>query len=224
MAMKGNPITEELFDYIVEHFAEEDDLLRRMPADAALQGVPMIHISPEQGKYLQVLMKSTSAKNVIEVGSLFGYSTIWMARALPADGKLITLELSPLHAEVTRRNVERAGLASKVEVRQGPANELLATLRESGEGPFDFAFIDADKPGYVAYLDHLLKLIRPGGVIVGDNASAAGNVWKWKNHAYSTDDYIKAIHAFNHRMATEPRLTSVLVPISDGMCVGVVNP
>jgi caffeoyl-CoA O-methyltransferase len=220
MAMKGTPITEQLFDYIVENFAEEDDLLRSLPADAAKQGVPMIHISPEQGKFLQVLMKAANASRVIEIGSLFGYSTIWLARALPADGKLITLELNPLHAKVTRHNVERAGLASKVEVRQGPAAELLANMAHTG--PFDFAFIDADKPGYVTYLDHLLKLVRPGGIIVGDNASASGNVWK-KNLGADADDYIKAIHTFNHRMATEPRLTSLLVPISDGMCVGVVN-
>ncbi len=223
MAMKGNPITEQLFDYIVENFSEEDDLLRSLPADAAKQGVPMIHISPEQGKFLQVLMKAANARRVIEVGSLFGYSTIWLARALPADGKLITLELNPLHAQVTRRNVERAGLASKVEVRQGPAAESLAQMTDKAS--YDLAFIDADKPGYITYLDHLLRLVRPGGIIIGDNASAAGNVWQWKNNlGANADEYIKVIHAFNHRMATDPRLTSVLVPISDGMCVGVVNP
>lgn len=220
MAMKGAPITEELFDYIVENFSPEDDLLRSLPADAAKQGVPMIHISPEQGKFLQVLMKAVNARRVIEIGSLFGYSTIWLARALPADGRLITVELSPLHAQVTRHNVERAGLAGKVEVRQGPAADLLAQMAP-GE-PFDLAFIDADKPGYVTYLDHLLKLVRPGGIIIGDNASAAGNVWK-KSPPPDEADFVKAIHAFNHRMATDPRLTSLLVPISDGMCIGVVN-
>ncbi|HEY3289885.1 MAG TPA: O-methyltransferase [Anaerolineae bacterium] len=220
MAMKGAPITEELFDYIVENFATEDALLRSMPADAAKQGVPMIHISPEQGKFLQVLMKAANAHKVIEVGSLFGYSTIWMARALPKDGKLITLELNPLHVQVTRHNVERAGLADKVEVRQGPAAELLSAM--AGSGPYDLAFIDADKPGYITYLEHILKLVRLGGIIIGDNASAAGEVWKHKNDK-KDDEHVKVIHAFNHRMATDPHLTSLLVPISDGMCVGVVN-
>lgn len=218
--MKGTPITEELFDYIVENFAPEDELLHSLPDDAARQGVPMIHISPEQGKFLQILMKAVNAKKVVEIGALFGYSTIWLARALPADGKLITLELNPLHVQVTRNNVKRAGLADKVEVRQGPAAESLATLKS--EGPFDLAFIDADKPGYVTYLKHALELVRPGGIIVGDNASAAGNVWQHDSKADPTD-FVNSIHAFNHAMATNPRLTSLLVPISDGMCIGVVK-
>ena len=219
MAMKGAPITEELFDYIVENFAPEDDLLRQMPAEAERQGVPMIHISPEQGKFLQVLIKAANAKKILEIGSLFGYSTLWMARALPADGHLIALELNPLHVQVIRRNVERAGLSAKVEVRQGKALELLETL--DAEGPFDMAFLDAVKDEYVDYLDHALRLVRPGGLIIGDNASARGDVWQ-ANPAENAS-YIRAMRAFNHRMATDPRLTSLLVPISDGMCVGVIN-
>ena len=219
MVMKGTPITEELFDYIVENFAREDDLLQRMPAEALQQGVPMIHISPEQGKFLQVLMKAVNAKKVLEIGSLFGYSTIWMARALPAGGRLIALEMDPLHVQVIRKNVERAGLAEKVEVRQGKALDLLKTL--DAEAPFDLAFLDAVKSEYVAYLDHALRLVRPGGVIIGDNASAHGDVWQ--AGAGENGDYIHSMRAFNHRMATDPRLTSLLVPISDGMCVGVVG-
>jgi predicted O-methyltransferase YrrM len=219
MTMKGAPITEELYAYIIENFAQEDDLLRRMPADAEKQGVPMIHISPEQGKFLQVMMKMVNARKVLEVGSLFGYSTLWMARALPADGKLIALELNPLHVQVIRRNVERAGLAHKVEVREGTALQLLKTL--DADGPFDFAFLDAVKSEYVDYLDHALRLVRRGGVIIGDNASAHGDVWQTR--PADDADYIAAMRAFNQRMATDPRLTSLLVPISDGMCVGVVN-
>ncbi len=217
--MKGTPITEELFDYIVDNFAKEDDLLRKMPADAQRQGVPMIHISPEQGKFLQVLMKATGARKVLEIGSLFGYSTIWMARALPAGGKLISLEMNPLHVQVTRKNVERAGLADKVEVRQGAALDLLKTL--DAEAPFDLAFLDAVKDEYVAYLDYALRLVRPGGLIIGDNASAHGEVWKMPPSEDGA--MIRSMRAFNRRMATDPHLTSVLVPISDGMCVGVVN-
>ena len=217
--MKGTPITEQLYDYIVENFAPEDDLLRSLPAEAEKRGVPLIHISPEQGKFLQVLMRAIGAKKVLEIGSLFGYSAVWLARALPADGKLLALEVHPLHAQVTRENVARAGLSNKVEVREGNALELLASLDR--EGPFDFAFIDADKPGYVSYLEHALRLVRPGGIIVGDNASAQGNVWKVDETP--DDEYIHAIHAFNHRMATDPRLMSILVPIADGMCMGVVK-
>jgi caffeoyl-CoA O-methyltransferase len=217
--MKGMPITEELYRYIVDHFAPEDALLRDLPDDADKQGVPMIHISPEQGKFLQVLMKAVGARKVLEIGSLFGYSTIWMARALPENGKLIALELNPLHVQVTRRNVARAGLADRVEVREGRALDLLGKLH--ADAPFDVAFLDAVKSEYVDYLDHALKLVRPGGLIIGDNASAHGDVWQ--THPAEDAGYIAAMRAFNQRMATEPRLTSLLVPISDGMCVGVVN-
>ncbi len=217
--MKGTPITEQLYDYIVSHFAQEDDLLRRLPAEAAARGAPLIHISPEQGRFLQVLMRAAGAKRVLEIGALFGYSAIWMARALPEDGALLALEVHPLHAQLTRENVARAGLSHKVEVRQGNALDLLAAL--DPRPPFDFVFIDADKPAYLAYLEHALRLTRPGAIIVGDNASAAGNVWKVD--ATPDDAYIQAMHAFNHRMATDPRLLSILVPISDGMCVGVVK-
>ncbi len=218
--MKGTPITEQLYDYIVGNFAQEDELLRRLPAEAEARGAPLIHISPEQGRFLQVLMKAAGTKRALEIGSLFGYSAIWLARALPEDGKLLALEKHPLHAQLTRENVARAGLSRKVDVREGNALELLAAL--DPREPFDFVFIDADKPGYVAYLEHALRLTRPGGIIVGDNASAAGNVWK--ADAAPDDEHIQAIHAFNQRMATDPRLLSILVPISDGMCVGVVLP
>ena len=217
--MKGTPITEELYQYIVDTFAPEDALLRNLPAEADKQGIPMIHISPEQGKFLQVLMKAVNARKVLEIGSLFGYSTIWMARALPEGGKLISLELNPLHVKVIRRNVERAGLADKVEVREGAALDLLAHL--DSEAPFDLAFLDAVKSEYVDYVEHALRLVRRGGIIVGDNASAHGDVWQ--AHSNGASDMVAPMRAFNQRMATDPRLTSVLVPISDGMCVGVIT-
>jgi predicted O-methyltransferase YrrM len=122
---------------------------------------------------------------------------------------------------LSRDNVARAGLADRVEVREGNATALLAAL--DPEGPFDFAFIDADKPNYLAYLEHCLRLVRPGGIIIGDNASAGGHAWQTDPTADQAA-YVHSIRAFNERMATEPRLTSLLVPISDGMCVGVVNP
>ncbi|NJM41335.1 MAG: methyltransferase, partial [Anaerolineae bacterium] len=119
--MKAIPITEQLYDYIVDTFAPEDDLLKSLPADAKQRGVPLIHIDPEQGKFLQLLMRACNAKRVVEVGSCFGYSAIWMARALPADGTLVTLELNPLHTQVTRENAQRAGLSDKIEVIEGDA-------------------------------------------------------------------------------------------------------
>ena len=212
--MKGLPITEQLYDYIVETFAPEDALLKAMPADAEKQGVPLIHISPEQGKFLQVLMRACNAKRVIEIGSLFGYSALWMARALPADGKLFALELSPLHVKVIRQNAQRAGLSDKIEVIEGDARETLKTL----QGPFDFAFVDAEKMEYIAYYEQVMTLLRPGAIIVADNASGHGDAWNSK-----AKGNVPGIRAMNQRMASDPRITALLVPISDGMCVGVVN-
>ncbi len=219
--MKGLPITEQLYDYIVDLFAPEDELLKSMPNDAESVGIPLIHISPEQGKFLQLLLHSNQTKNAIEIGSLFGYSTIWIARALPPGGKLYTLELNPKHAEATRRNVERAGLSDRVVVIEGDARQTLPSIAQ--HAPFDYAFVDAEKGQYIDYFDQLMEMLRPGAIIIGDNASAAGGVWK-TNPPASERNYVNAIRAFNQRMAEHPRLSSsLLVPISDGMCVGVVR-
>lgn len=214
--MKGTPISEELHQYILDTFVHEDDLLRSLPADAEKLGIPQIHISPEQGTMLQLLMRMIGARRVLEVGSLFGYSAIWMARALPPGGKLVTVELEAKHAEATRANAARAGLQDKIDVRQGDGAVLLPQL--ASEGPFDMAFIDADKAGYVNYIDHALTLVRKGGLIIGDNASAAGEAWKKDGSEFS-----RHIRTFNQRMASEPRLFSLLIPIADGMCVGLVQ-
>ncbi len=218
--MKGTPITEQLYEYIAATFAPEDDLLKHMPAEAAQQGIPMIHIDATQGKFLQVLMRACNAKRVVEIGSLFGYSAIWMARALPADGILVALEISPLHVRVIRENAQRAGLADKINVIEGDARETLTTLK--GQAPFDFAFVDADKMGYVDYFEQVMTLLRPGAIIVADNMSARGNVWNAQADAQGRDN-VSTIRTLNHRMATDPRLTSLLLPLSDGMCVGVVR-
>jgi caffeoyl-CoA O-methyltransferase len=217
--MKATPLTNALYDYIVDNFAPEDDLLREIVADAEKNGVPQIHISPMQGKFLQLLIHMIGAKKVLEVGSLFGYSAIWMAQALPEDGKVISLELEPKHAQLIRKNAAKAGLSDKIDVRQGDANALLPTLIK--EAPFDLAFIDADKTGYVDYVDHALRLVRKGGVIIGDNALAHGKVWDATGGEES--GFVLPIRKFNHRMATEPRLVSLLIPIGDGMCVGFVE-
>ncbi|MCS7057060.1 MAG: O-methyltransferase [Thermoflexales bacterium] len=218
--MKGTPMTQEMYAYIVETFAAEDELLRRLPAEAKAKGIPQIHIAPEQGRFLQILIGATGARKVLEVGALFGYSTIWMARALPPDGKLITIEINPLHAQTTRENVARAGLTDRVEVREGDARAILPQLRD--EAPFDLAFIDAEKAEYLDYVDAALDLVRKGGVIVGDNASARGLAWN-PSPPEDARDFVLAIRAFNQRMAADPRLLSLLVPIGDGMCVGVVR-
>lgn len=215
--MKGTPITPELYDYIVSTFSPEDALLAALPAAAEARGVPLIHISPEQGKFLQQLLRMIGAKRALEIGSLFGYSTIWIARGLPVDGKIVTLEISPLHAQVTRENAAKAGLAGLIDVREGDARVLLPTL--ASEPPFDLIFIDADKAQYVDYLEPALAMLRPGGVLVVDNASAGGDVWQTAPKRDS--GRINAIRDMNQRIAAHPALLSLLVPISDGMLVAV---
>jgi len=138
----------------------------------AAGGLPAIDVSPAQGKFLHLLVKIAGAKRILEIGTLGGYSTVWMASALPSDGRLITLEYAPHHAEVARDNIARAGLLERVEVRQGAALDLLPAV----EGPFDLIFIDADKPNNPGYLDWALKLARPGTVIILDNVVRDGRV------------------------------------------------
>jgi caffeoyl-CoA O-methyltransferase len=217
--MKDTPITEQLYDYIVETFAQEDDLLKRMPAEAEAKGIPLINISPEQGKFLQVLMaRPARRKSLKSARCLATARSGW--RALHKGGKLITVELNPLHAQTTRENITHAGLTDRVEVRQGDARKILPQLMD--EAPFDLAFIDAEKAEYLDYVDESLKLVRKGGLIIGDNASARGLVWN-AEPPENDRGFVMPIRTFNQRMATDPRLTSVLVPISDGMCVGVVK-
>ena len=138
----------------------------------AAGGLPAIDVSPAQGKFLHLLVKIAGAKRILEIGTLGGYSTVWMASALPSDGRLITLEYAPHHAEVARDNIARAGLLERVEVRQGAALDLLPAV----EGPFDLIFIDADKPNNPGYLDWALKLARPGTVVILDNVVRDGRV------------------------------------------------
>jgi predicted O-methyltransferase YrrM len=157
-------------------------LLGRDPAlDAALAaneagGLPAIDVSAVQGKVLHLLALATGAKRILEVGTLGGYSTIWLARALGEGGRLVTLELDPHHAEVARANVDRAGIGDRVDIRVGPAADTLAAMVAAGEGPFDLVFIDADKEGNAAYFDHAVKLSRPGTTIVVDNVVRDGGV------------------------------------------------
>lgn len=195
--------------------------------DAALEastaaGLPAIAVSPSQGKLLQVLAKAIDARRILEIGTLGGYSTIWMARGLPPDGRLITLELSQKHADVARANVARAGLSRLVEVRVGPALNHLPLLR--GDGPFDLIFIDADKGGYAEYLSWAITLSRAGALIIADNVVRDGKI----TDAASTDANVQGIRRFNDALARERRVTAteiqtVGVKGYDGLAVIVVN-
>ncbi|MER8953993.1 O-methyltransferase [Mesorhizobium sp. M0833] len=163
-------------DYIVEALFDADPALDAVLAANHDHGLPAIDVSPAQGKLLSLLARMQGAKKVLEIGTLGGYSTIWMARALPVDGKVVTLELDPHHASVARSNFERAGVSDRVELRVGPALQSLAALGAENAGPFDFIFIDADKPNNPHYLSWAMRLSRPGTVIVCDNVIRDGAV------------------------------------------------
>src|SRR5215510_12948553 len=170
----------EIFDsvdqYILKLVVDEDEVLRAADRSIMEANMPAISVSANQGKFLQVLAQSCGAKRILEIGTLAGYSTIWMARALPKDGKLISLEFDPNHARVAKNNIERAGLGNVVDIRVGKAIDILPQLHANNEGPFDMIFIDADKPPYTEYFQWSLKLSRPGTLIVADNVIREGNV------------------------------------------------
>ena len=208
-------------DYIQEGFAPQDEALEAAVRESQRAGLPEIHVSPNEGKLLQLLAEIVDARRILEIGTLGGYSAIHFGRALPEDGTLISLEIDEHHAEVARQNVERAGLAEKVEIRVGDARELLAELAERNEGPFDLIFIDADKEGYPEYLDWALRLARPGSLILGDNTIWGGAIID------PQDDSTWAIHEFNDRLARDPRLSAIVLPLLrervDGLAIARVR-
>jgi caffeoyl-CoA O-methyltransferase len=202
-------------------FAPEDDALRAAREAPADHNMPSIEISPLQGRLLQVLALACRAKKILEIGALAGYSGIWLARSLPPDGRLISLEISPEHAAVARASLERAGVGDRAEVRVGPGEQLLPAL--ASEAPFDFVFIDADKPGYPNYLEWALKLTRPGSIIVADNCIRSGVPLRGD----SSDAGMAAITTYDQRVASDSRLLSVAVPLDeggmDGFAISVVR-
>lgn len=184
-----------------------------LPPDAALDnalkrshdaGLPAIHVAPNQGKLIHLFAKMCRAKRVLEVGTLGGYSTIWLGRALPPEGRLITLEIDPRHADVARQNVADAHLSDRVEVRLGPAVESMEQMIASGEPPFDFVFIDADKPSNAAYLERALALTQPGSVIVIDNVVRQGKVID----PASNDPNVHGVQRLMVALQNEPRLSA----------------
>jgi predicted O-methyltransferase YrrM len=187
-------------------------------------GLPSIDVSPAQGKLLYLLARIQGAKRILEVGTLGGYSTIWLARALPSDGKLITLELDPKHAEVAAANIQRAGLTSLVEQRVGPALESLARLHAEDPTPFDLIFLDADKPNNPIYLDWAIRLSRPGTVIIGDNVIREGNIID----AGNTDPSVTGTRTFLEKLGSHPHLDATAIQTVgskgyDGFAIAIVK-
>jgi caffeoyl-CoA O-methyltransferase len=207
---------EKLRAYVTNLFAVEDSALRELRAQTEAAGLPSIQLKPDEAKLLQFLIKAVGARRVVELGTLGGYSGTWIARALPADGRLISLELDSYHAEVARRNFTHTGVAQRVQVRLGLANDTLKTL--SREGPFDAVFIDADKPGYPAYLDWALNNVRPGGLIAAHNAFRHGDILD----SQSKDESAVAMRRFNDTLAHSSRVLSTIIQVGDGMAVAIV--
>lgn len=200
---EDTPSLTDYDNYINRLFAPEDETLKDTLAAMDAAGLPSIQVSPNQGKLLYLLALIHGAKRILEIGTLGGYSTTWLARALPAGGILISLELEAHHADVARDNIARAGLSDRVEIRTGPAAESLRAMIAAGESAFDLVFIDADKPSYVEYLELSLQLVRPGGLILGDNALS---------HNALSESSESPMHCYNTAVATHPELESVIVP------------
>lgn len=214
MSTTSTLVTAEHFRYIAERTVSEDDFLKDLKREAAAAGIPQISICPEQAAFMRILLRLIRAKRVVEVGTLAGYSAICMARALPPDGRVRTIELNPKHADFAESWFKRADVADRIELHRGAGMNVLPRF-ESGSA--DAAFLDADKKSYPAYLNECLRIVRPGGLIMADNAFAFGQLFD-KN---PTDREAPAVREFNEVMAREKRLTSVIVPLGDGLWVGV---
>jgi predicted O-methyltransferase YrrM len=194
-------------EYLVSLFLPSDSALEETLAHSAAADLPPISVAPNQGKFLELLARMQQSRRILEIGTLGGYSTIWLARALPSDGSLVTLELESLHAEVARKNIDRAGLGPLVDIRIGPAVTSLQDLIDEDAEPFDFIFIDADKEGYPEYLELSLQLSRPGTVIVADNVVRAGEV----ADSMSADERVKGVRAFLEMATASDRIEGTAI-------------
>jgi caffeoyl-CoA O-methyltransferase len=220
----NNTIFEQVDEYIANLLGYEDEVLKAATRSLDEAGMPPISVSPNQGKFLQVLARLVNAKNILELGTLAGYSTIWMARALPPEGHLISIEYDPKHAEVARKNIDRAGLASQVDIRVGKALDILPLLQEEGAGPFDMIFIDADKPPYAEYFQWAIRLSRPGTLIVADNVIRDGKVIDQA----PADEMVAGAQRFNNMLGANEDVTATILQMvgmkdHDGMALAVVK-
>lgn len=206
--------------YVEDLFASPDPALKDALRRSREAGLPEIHISPNEGRLLWLLAEIAGARRILEIGTLGGYSTIYLARALPEGGSVLSLELDERHAEVARENIREAGLEERVEVRVGDARDQLARMVEDGEEPFDLVFIDADKGSYPEYLGWALRLSRPGSLILADNTIRGGSVIN------PEDDSVRATRRFNEALAKEPRLSALILPLIrervDGLAIARV--
>ncbi len=217
MSYKATYLNDKLFDYLTENFGCDDEILVELKANAEEAELPPIWISPDQGKFMQVYLKAIKAKNVLEIGTLAGYSSIVMARALPEDGKVITIERSDKFADFAESMIEKLGYSNKIEVVRSDARKW---VRENDyKDHFDFAFIDADKPGYKTYLEKVTPMLKKGGVFAADNAFAFGYLLDAVPERNPED--IKSMFSFNQHFRNHPEYDVSLASIGDGLLLGV---
>ncbi|MDE2489342.1 MAG: O-methyltransferase [Elusimicrobia bacterium] len=210
-----------MLDFVTGLLAREDAVLRAIREETPERGLPPISVGPDEGRILHFLASAVGARRIVEVGTLAGYSACWLARALPADGVLHTVEFDPRHAAVARENIARAGLSSRVVVHEGPGAKVLPTL--TGEGPFDLCFIDADKEGYPVYARWAADNLRPGGLVVCDNAYLFGKLHRDDLPAGDADaPKVPAMRACLRGLADESLFKSAaMLPTGEGMAVAV---
>jgi predicted O-methyltransferase YrrM len=223
MARMADEIWGKVDDYVTETVVEEDEALRGSVAAAEEAGLPSIQLSPPQGKLLHLLARAIGARRVLEFGTLGGYSTIWLARALPADGRLITLEAKAEYADVAEASIAAAGVGDRVEIRRGPALETLPALEAEGAGPFDLVFIDADKVHTPDYFDWSLERTRSGGLIVADNVVRGGTLAE-----PGDDESAQAQRRLHETLAADPRVDATTIQTvglksHDGFLLALVN-
>lgn len=214
MSADPSRVTDAHFDYIRARTTPEDDFLAELKRAAAEAGLPAIWIAPEQAAFMGILLRAIEAREVVEVGTLAGVSAIAMARALLDGGRVRTIELDTKHADFAEAWIARSDVAERIEVHRGAGADVLPTF---GDHSADAAFLDADKTGYLNYLEQCLRIVRPGGLIMVDNAFAFGQILDEQ----PTDPEAPAVKAFNEHMARERRLDSIIVPFGDGLWVGV---
>jgi predicted O-methyltransferase YrrM len=222
--MEQAVIWDNVDQYIANHLIRHDPILEKVLINNREAGLPAIDVSPTQGKLLNLLVRMHGSKRILEIGTLGGYSTIWMARALPPDGKLITLELDPHHAQVAESNLTLASVKNIVEVRVGEALVQLSQMKDEGIESFDFIFIDADKPNNPNYLQWALRFSHPGTVIIGDNVIREGEVINENNQ----DPRVRGVREFYELLAKEERITATAIQTVgskgyDGFAIGIVE-
>ncbi|PZF74935.1 O-methyltransferase [Taibaiella soli] len=210
--------------YISDLLAPEDDALRQTIQSIDDETLPQMSVSASQGKFLQVMAITVNATRVLELGTFAGYSTIWLARALPENGIVVTLEAEEKHAAIARKNLANAGVLSKVDMRLGKALDILPKMITDGEKPFDLIFIDADKPPYAEYFNYALQLSRPGTLIICDNVVREGKILDPE----STDERVQGVRRFNQLLADNKNVTATIlstvgVKEFDGMAIAVVG-